>query len=297
MTKSRRCFLAVDILFLLLAILPMVFGMALKILTNPLSSEIEITGAKIYFSVPMPIQDLLITESQVNSLLVVISVLGICLYMTHGISVRAQTKRQLLAEWLVERTEAMVTGNMGEYFSGYAPFIAAILVLSALSSLLSLIGLYPPTSDINVVAGWAILVFILITYYKMKCGFAHYVKSFGDPVPLLSPLNIISEVATPLSMAFRHYGNVLSGAVISVLIASGLSGLSAKLLSWLPGALGDIPVLRIGLPAVLSLYFDLFSGCLQAYIFAMLTMLYISSGFPADDYQSRKNRKMRAKAK
>ena len=296
MTKSRR-FLAVDILFLLLAILPMIFGMTLKILTNPLSSGIEITGAKIYFSVPMPIQDLLITESQVNSLLVVISVLGICLYMTHGISVRAQTKRQLIAEWLVEKTEAMVTGNMGEYFSGYAPFIAAILVLSALSSLLSLIGLYPPTSDINVVAGWAILVFILITYYKMKCGFIHYVKSFGDPVPLLSPLNVISEVATPLSMAFRHYGNVLSGAVISVLIASGLSGLSAKLLSWLPGVLGDIPVLRIGLPAVLSLYFDLFSGCLQAYIFAMLTMLYISSGFPADDYQSRKNRKKRAKAK
>ena len=91
MTKSRR-FLAVDILFLLLAILPMIFGMTLKILTTPLPSGIEITGAKIYFSVPMPIQDLLITESQVNSLLVVISVLGICLYMTHGISVRAQTK-------------------------------------------------------------------------------------------------------------------------------------------------------------------------------------------------------------
>ena len=185
---------------------------------------------------------------------------------------------------------------MSDYFSGFAPFVAAIMGLSAFSSLLALLGLYAPTSDINIVGGWAILVFVLITYYKMKCGPLHYVKSFGDPVPFLSPLNIISEVATPISMAFRHYGNVLSGAVISVLVATGLRGLSNIIYSLLPKALervlSNLPILQIGLPAILSIYFDVFSGCLQAFIFAMLTMLYVASGFPEEDYFARKAKKL-----
>ena len=180
---------------------------------------------------------------------------------------------------------------MGAYFSGFAPFIAAILALSAFSSLLSLLGLYPPTSDLNIVAGWAILVFVLITYYKCKCGPLVYAKSFAQPVALLLPINIISEAATPISMAFRHYGNVLSGTVISVLVAAGLQGLSSLLLGWLPGVLGEIPFLQVGIPAILSLYFDLFSGCLQAFIFAMLTMMYVAGGFPADENEKRKLKK------
>ena len=101
------------------------------------------------------------------------------------------------------------------------------------------------------------------------------------------PLNILGEVATPISMTFRHYGNVLSGSVIAVLISAALTGASNLLLGWLPGALGDIPLLRVGIPAVLSLYFDIFSGCMQAFIFAMLTMLNISNGFPEEDYERR----------
>ena len=239
----------------------------------------------------MPIQEFPITESQINSWLVVVSLLGLCLFLTHGLKVRADTKRQHAVEWLVKRIEDLVRGNMGEYFLGFAPFIAAIMTLSALSSLLSLFGLYPPTSDLNVMAGWAFLVFGLITYYKMKCGPIHYLKSFAEPVPLLAPMNVLSEVATPLSMAFRHYGNVLSGTVIATLVATGLQGLSRLLLGWLPGFLGEIPFLQIGIPAVLSVYFDLFSGCLQAYIFAMLTMMYVSGGFPADLYFAKKKQK------
>lgn len=272
--------------------MPLVLGMVLKVLFEPEQSGISISGALIYFTIPMPIQNLPITESQVNSALVIVTIFFLCLYFTHGLTVRAELKRQRIAEWIVKQTKSLVKTNMSDYFAGFAPFVAAIMGLSAFSSLLSLIGLYPPTSDINIVGGWAILVFILITYYKMKCGPLHYVKSFGDPVPLLSPLNIISEVATPVSMAFRHYGNVLSGSVISVLVAAGLQGLSNMLLGWLPGFLGNIPFLQIGLPAILSVYFDVFSGCLQAFIFAMLTMLYIASGFPEEDYFAKRARKL-----
>jgi F-type H+-transporting ATPase subunit a len=217
--------------------------------------------------------------------------------MTHGVRAGVPTRRQALAEWAVETLESMVHENMGPFFSGFAPFIAGILALSALSSLLSLLGLFAPTSDVNIVAGWAILVFILITYYKLKGGLLNYMKSFTEPIFVLLPLNILGEVATPISMAFRHYGNVLSGSVIAVLIATALGGLSNMVLGWLPGALGDFPLLRIGLPGILSLYFDVFSSCMQAYIFAMLTMLNISGGFPQDLYEERKRRKLAKKAK
>ena len=293
--KSLR-FRVVDILLIAMMILPLVAGMAIKILTTPASEGLEITGSRIYFTIPMPIQDLPITESQVNSWLVIIAILGLCLFMVHGIAVKPQSKRQLLAEWVVEKTNHLVEDHMGQRFMAFAPFAAAVMALSAFSSLMSLVGLRAPTADMNVVAGWAILCFALITHYKLKGGVWPYVKGFFDPIPVFAPFNIIGELATPVSMSFRHYGNVLSGAVISTLIAYALQNLSKMLLGWLPGVLGDIPFLQIGLPAVLSLYFDIFSGLMQAFIFAILTMLYIANGFPEDLYQQRQERKARKRA-
>lgn len=282
-----RRFKIVDIIYILMMILPVCLGIAIKVLTTPLSDGITITGARIFFEIPMPVQNLIISESQVNSAIVIVSVLFLCLYLTHGIQDGVWLKRHHIAELIVEKSTSMVVGNMGEYFKGFAPFIAAILGLSGFSSLITLFGLYAPTSDINIIAGWAILVFGLITYYKMKCGPVEYVKSFANPV-LMAPLNVIGEVATPISMAFRHYGNVLSGSVISVLIAAGLQGLSSVIF----GSFTDFPILQIGIPAILSIYFDIFSGVLQAYIFAMLTMLYVSGGFPLELYMKRKKQKV-----
>ena len=293
--KCSKRFLATDIFYLVMMALPVLFGIVLKILTNPPASGIEISGAKIYFTLPLPFQDLPITESQVNSWLVMISIFFLCLWFTHGLSVRAKLKRQLIAEWVVKQTESLVSANMGDFFKGYAPFIGAILALSAFSSLLSLFGLFAPTSDINIVGGWAILTFILITYYKLKGGLFNYLKGFTEPIFVMLPLNIIGEVATPVSMAFRHYGNVLSGSVIAVLVASALGGLSNMLLGWLPGFLGDIPFLQIGIPAILSVYFDIFSSCMQAFVFAMLTMLNISGNFPQEEYEKRRLKKLSEK--
>ena len=284
-----------SILFLILAILPIIAGILIKVLFVPVADGISITGAHIFFTIDLPFGGLPITESQVNSWLVMISLFFLCLYLTYDMKTTGMSKRQMLAEWIVEKVTRLVKTNMGEFFIGFAPFIAAILGLSAFSSLLTLFGLFPPTSDINIVGGWAILTFILITYYKMKAGPVVYIKSFADPVPFLAPLNIISEFATPVSMAFRHYGNVLSGSIISVLIAALLTTVSNLIFGKLPGVLGGFPFLRIGIPAVLSIYFDLFSGCLQAFIFAMLTMSYVSGGFPQDEYFKRKELRNRKK--
>ena len=290
--KSNKLFKLVDTFYIVMMALPILAGIILQVLTEPKSEGISITGARIFFTIPMPVQDFPVTESQINSALVLISIIFLCLFLTHGISERIELKRQHFAELIVEKIDNMVIENMGEYFKGYSSFIIAIMALSGFSSLLSLFGLFPPTSDINVVAGWAILVFFLITYYKLKCGPVYYLKSFTQPVAFLAPINFISEFATPISMSFRHYGNVLSGSVISVLIATALAALSNMVLGNLPGFLSDIPLFQIGLPAVLSVYFDIFSGCLQAFIFAMLTMLNISGAFPLEDYEKRKQKKL-----
>ena len=274
-------------------ILPIVLAITLKVLVTPASDGIQISGALIYFTIKMPIQDFPITESQINSWAVMLTILFLCLFLTRHLDTKNPTARQHAAEWIVEKCEGLVHTNMDAEFNAYGPFIAAIMALSAFSSLLSLFGMYAPTSDINVVSGWAILVFFLITHYKLKCGVGHYLKSFASPA-LLTPLNVISEIATPISMAFRHYGNVLSGSVISVLIGYALTVVSNKILGFLPGFLSEIPIFRVGLPAVLSLYFDIFSGLLQAYIFAMLTMLYVNGAFPAEDYAKKRRKKQQA---
>ena len=272
-TKARR----LDILYLAMIIAPFVLAIALKVINKPVEEGITITGALIYLTIPMPLQDLYITESQVNSWAVMIALTGLCLYLTHGMKLVPGSKRQIVAEWIVEKVNALVADNMGKRFMGFAPFVCAILGLSAFSSLSSLLGLFPPTSDMNVVAGWAILVFVLITHYKLKGGVWPYVKGFFEPVPVFMPFNVIGEFATPVSMSFRHYGNVLSGVVIATLVHYALGSLSHMILGWLPGFLGNIPLLRVGVPAVLSVYFDIFSGCMQAFIFCMLTTMYIAN--------------------
>lgn len=283
--KSRR-FKAVDILLLAGIVLPFVVAIVLKVLFSTPSEGISIGGAMVYAEIPFFLQPIQITEAVVNSWCVVVSILFICLYLTHGITAVPNSKRQLAAEWVVETVTKLVDMNMGDYFKVFPPFIAAILALSALSSLSGLLGIYAPTADISIVAGWGILVFFIITYYKLKCGLGYYLKGFTEPIVILLPLNVLSEFSTPVSMSFRHYGNIMSGSVIAVLLASALSGLTQVLLGWIP-LLGDSELFRIGIPAVLSLYFDIFSGCMQAFIFATLTMLNIAGAFPQEDYETR----------
>ena len=297
MKKKTIKFKIIDILLILGIILPLVIAMVIKILITPAAEGVTLTGPNIFVIIPMPFQPLYINESVINSFCVIISILFICLYLTHGISEKPQTKRQLLVEWIYSKVKSLVKDNMGDAFSVFGPFVAAILSLSALSSLMSMLGLFPPTSDLNITAGWAILVFILITYYKFKCGPVYYIKGFCQPVAFLAPINFISEFATPVSMAFRHYGNILSGVVVSLLISTGLTELSDLLFGWVSGVLGGVPFLRVGVPAVFSIYFDVFSGCLQAFIFAMLTMMYVSGAFDADEFTRRRMIKLQKQNK
>ncbi|MBR0156663.1 MAG: F0F1 ATP synthase subunit A [Clostridia bacterium] len=298
MKKTFR-FKIVDILLILMIILPFVCGMVLRVLTKPASEGISISGAMIFWPNkcdPGSATEFHLSEATVNSWLMIVAITGVALYLTHGIRRGVKCRRTLVAEWIVEKTDALVAQNMGPLFREYSPFVASIMGLSAFSSLSSLVGIFPATSDFSTIFGWALLVFVLITYYKLKGGAWNYIKGYFEPIPFFAPLNVIGEIATPISMSFRHYGNILSGSVISALIASALGGLSRSLLGAIP-VVGKIPLLQVGLPAVLSVYFDVFSGCLQAFIFAMLTMLNISGGFPEELFNKRQEKKAERRLK
>lgn len=242
---------------------------------------LSITGAKQLFKLPGGI---IITETLVNTWIVMAVIVGLCIWLTRGLKVHPTSKRQIVAEFLVDTATKFVTGNMGKQFEGYVPFVATLFALSVLSNLSSLTGMFAPTTDLSTEMGWALLVFILITYHKFKAnGFGGYFKSYTKPIFVLTPFNIISEIATPVSMAFRHFGNIASGSVITTLVYGALAALSSFVFGWIPGIIGEIPFLQVGLPAFLSVYFDLFSGCLQAFIFAMLTMSYIAAAAETDD--------------
>ncbi len=247
--------------------------------------ELDISGAKILLRIPTNIPilgDILLTETIVMSWVVMALITGLCIWLTRGLKVEGISKRQAVAEMIVETANHFVVGNMGEKFRHFIPFVAALFATSVVSNLISLTGLRSPTADLSTEAAWAVVVFTIITAQKIKAsGVGGYFKGFTQPIPVLTPFNILSELATPISMACRHFGNILSGVVINALLYGALAAASAKLFGLLPGVVGDvlsqIPFLSVGIPAILSVYFDWFSGFMQAFIFCMLTVMYISN--------------------
>lgn len=241
--------------------------------------NLDITGARIYYTIPV-LGGIPITESIVNGLLVTLLILGVCIFLTRDLKLRAVSTRQVIAEFIVETAVNFIESNVGSALTHLAPIVAALFSMSIVSSLISLVGLYPPSSDLSCTLAWALVVFGVITLTKIKTnGFGGYLKGFTEPIFVFTPLNIVSEIFTPVAMAFRHFGNIMAGSVISALVYGALAVASSALLGILPGVLGDIlgviPILQVGIPAVLSIYFDLFSSFMQAFIFCMLTVQFV----------------------
>lgn len=171
---------------------------------------------------------------------------------------------QLVGELFVKTVNGMTRQNMGEKNVGFAPYIGTLILFLAIANLVGLIGLRPPTSDLNLTLCLSIITFMLTQFFGLKTkGPGGYIKGFFEPMPFLFPLNVVGELANPVSLGFRIFGNVVAGVIIMSLIY---------------GALGSVlfGVFSLGIPVPLHLYFDLFSGLLQSFIFTMLTMVFIS---------------------
>lgn len=235
-------------------------------------------GPKVIFTIPV-FGGIRVTESIVNMWIIMAVIAAVCIWLTRGLKVRNPSKKQLVLEKLVTMLYDMVKDVMGEKYLPFAPYIGTLFLMSIVGSLSSLTGLRPYTGDLSVILSWAIVTFLMIQANNIKNhGVFGWIKSFTQPVAFITPLNIISEIANPVSMTFRHFGNIAAGLVITSLVYGGLASLSAALLSWVPNSfIASIPILQAGIPAVLSIYFDLFTSFLQAYIICMLTMVFVKS--------------------
>lgn len=235
-------------------------------------------GPKVIFTLPL-FNGIKLTESIVNMWIVMAALVIASVWLTHGLKVRNPSRKQLALEKTVTMLYALVRDNMGERYMSFAPYIGTLFALSIAGSLSSLTTLRPYTADLSVILSWAIVTFLLIQANNIKShGVFGWLKSFTQPVAFITPLNIISEIANPVSMTFRHFGNIAAGLVITSLVYGGLASLSAAVLAWVPNEfIAAVPILQVGIPAVLSVYFDLFTSFLQAYIICMLTMVFVKS--------------------
>ena len=233
----------------------------------------NVNGPKIIFVIPF-LGGIPITETVIVSWFIILLVFIIIKILTRNLNKKNISSKQVLAEKLVTVMNNLVGTSMGAGNEIFVPYITALFIFSFLSSLSGLLTLRPPTADFNMTLTWALMTFFMIQYNGLKYkGLKGYLKSFFEPVAFLFPLNIISEIAVPVSLSFRHFGNIAAGVIITQLIYTGLGALS----SIIPVIGQYIPVFQVGLPGVLSIYFDLFSAFIQAFILISLTMAYVSS--------------------
>lgn len=196
---------------------------------------------------------------------IVMAVLAVFFFiMGRNLKVVPTSRRQMIAEYIVGTFTGQVDTSMGPGYKAYRPYIGSLFCFIFLSCIMGIFGLRNPTSDVSVTGAWAIITFVLVFYTKIKTGGVKgFFKSYVEPAPFMLPFNIIGDFANPVAQALRLFGNNVSGMVIGGLVYFALGGIAGGLAS-------------IGIPAVLSLYFDLFSAFIQSYIFVTLTMSYVS---------------------
>ena len=222
-------------------------------------------GPKVIFELPGGIY---ITETVINTwiimaLLVVVSIIAV--RKLERIPKGSQNATEMTVDMVYKLTEQ----GMGKDKLGFAPYVGTIMIFLVIANLWGLIGLRPPTADVNTTFALAIMTFFMIHFFGFKRKGLGYLKGFAEPVALMLPMNLISELATPVSLAFRLFGNIIGGLIIMGLLYGALAGLSANL-----GIM--IPIFEVGIPVVFHAYFDIFSGVLQSFIFVMLTMVFVS---------------------
>lgn len=233
--------------------------------------EVEINGARILATIEnVPIFGTVqITQTLVVSWLILVLISALFIWLGSGLKVTGISRKQAVAETIYTSLVNFVRGNMGPDFDRYIPLVGTIFITSIVSNLISLLGIWSPTADLMTELGWALVVFVLITYHKIKAsGIGGYLKGFLDPIFVMAPINVMSELFTPISMACRHFGNILSGTVISALIYGSLTAASYALF----GALGSNRIIAIAIAVVggLMIFFGKKKGKKKLFLFGIV---------------------------
>jgi F-type H+-transporting ATPase subunit a len=295
--------------------------------------NVSVDGAFVYFKIPI-FGGIPITQTTVSSFVVTLLLVIACICLGRNLQKRPSGK-QVLVEKGVSMIYNLTVSAMGQHNAHWAPFMGTIFLSSICGSLIGMTGfLRSVTADLSCTLTWSLMVTALIWYNNIKNnGLRGWLKGFTEPIVVMTPMNIVSEIAQPVSMAFRHFGNVAGGGVITSIIYTAFSLVSALVLNgiaslgWLMGAvllaagiglwvlgkktskrrwkllaiisgllglfgllqatgiLSGVPILYLGIPAVLSVYFDVFSGFVQALVFTLLSMVYIAGACPPKQEQ------------
>ncbi|MDO4284609.1 MAG: F0F1 ATP synthase subunit A [Eubacteriales bacterium] len=196
-----------------------------------------------------------IYESVVITWLIMAVLVALAIWLTRGLKVQNPGKRQVAAEYIVTWLDQFTAGMLGEKGKQYGPYLATVLIYIGFANLIGIFGFKPPTKDLNVTVALALMSIILIEAAGIRArGPKKWLRSFAEPVAVVTPINVMEIFIRPLSLCMRLFGNVIGSFVIMELI---------KML---------IPV---GVPLVFSFYFDIFDGLIQAYVFVFLTSLFI----------------------
>ncbi len=213
-------------------------------------------------------QEVWITTTHICMLIVilVLMVFALCANRALKHASEVPTGLQNVAELAVEKLDGMIKGSMGKHAKVFGNYIGTIFIFILVSNISGLLGLRPPTADYGVTLPLGLLTFTLfhVTQFKNN-SLGQIWKDMCSPLPpwlpIWFPINVISEIAVPISLSLRLFANVLSGTIMMALVYG--------LLRWF----------AVIWPAALHVYFDLFSGAIQTYVFCMLTMTYINNAY------------------
>lgn len=179
-------------------------------------------------------------------------------------------KFQNIIELMIEMLDGMVAGTMGKWAPRFVNYISTIFIFILMSNISGLFGLRPPTADYGTTLALAVITFFMIwvnkfRHQKLKTIWSDMCSPLPPWLPVWLPINLVSELAIPVSLSLRLFANVLSGTVIMALVY------------------GLLRIIAMAWPAVLHVYFDLFSGAIQTYVFCMLTMTYVTQACDTDE--------------
>ena len=199
-----------------------------------------------------------ISESVVVTwiIMAVMTIASICL--VRNLKVSNPGKKQLILETGIGGIYNFFEETIGEHGKRYIPYMMTVLLYLGVANIIGLFGFKPPTKDLNVTAGLALMSIVLIEYSSIhKRGFKGWIKNFAQPVAIIAPIKVLELFIRPLSLCMRLFGNILGAFVVMELL---------KL------------VAPLFVPIAFSFYFDIFDGLIQAYVFVFLTSLFIKEG-------------------
>lgn len=215
-------------------------------------------------------------ESTVVSWIIMAVMTVVAILLTRNLKVSGNiSKRQMILEMCYEKAEAFFKTTMGPKVEKYIPWLISMALFIGVSNMIGLFGFKPPTKSMQVTAAMALTSIVLVEYCAFKDkGLLGRFKAFTKPVWIVTPINILEVLTKPLSLCMRLFGNIIAAFTIMELVKA-------------------VPFMKFGVPAVLSLYFDLFDGLLQAYIFVFLTSIYLQEAVEEEEEEPKEAKKMR----